>query len=154
MPWPFSLPLTHLCTSAGLAFWLHQATPRGVLPSLNLAVCPAAACSPNGSAQVPHAIAKWLPVLRQAMAIMCHAISPHAITKWAARPSALSAGKPCCHGQPASGRISGNQIKGAAMHRPNITERGKVSVFSMPSPARTRLTGRSTGTSMLRIAAR
>ena len=40
------------------------------------------------------------------------------------------------------------------MHRSNITERGKVSVFSTPSPARTSLTGRSTGTSLLRSAAR
>ncbi len=65
---------------------------------LNLAVCPAAACSPISSAKVPHAIGIRLPVLWQAMAIMRHTISPHAITKLAARPSALSAGKPRCHG--------------------------------------------------------
>ncbi|WP_235334072.1 hypothetical protein, partial [Aquabacterium sp. NJ1] len=81
---------------------------------------------------------------------MCHAISPHAVTQLAARPSALSAGKPHCHGPPASGKISENQIKGAAMQRPSINARSWVVVFSTPSPALTSLTGRSTGTSLLR----
>jgi hypothetical protein len=57
---------------------------------LNLAVCPSAACSPISSAKVPHAIAKL-----------------------AARPSALGAPPPHCQAQPASGKISGNQCKGA-----------------------------------------
>jgi len=88
------------------------------------------------------------------MVTMCHAIFPYAIIKLAARPSALSAGKPRCHGQPASGKISGSQIRGAAMHRPSINTRSQVAAFSTPSTARTSLTGRSTGTSLLRSAAR
>jgi len=144
-PRPFSLPLRHLFASSGLALHRHQVPPRGAPQSLNLAVCPSAACSPNSCAKVPHAIGNWLPVLRQATAIMCRAISPHAITKLAARPSALSAGKPRCHGQPASGKISGNQIKGAAMHRPSINKRSQVLAASTPSPTLPSLTGRSSG---------
>jgi len=105
-------------------------------------------------AKVPHAIDKWLPVLRRAMVTMRRTISPRAIIKWASRPSALSAGKPRCHDQPASGKISGNQIKGASMLRPNINTCSQVAVFSPPSTALTSLTGRSTGTSLLRSAAR
>ena len=37
----------------------------GGAASLSLAVCPSAACLPPCSAKVPHAIACWLPVLRQ-----------------------------------------------------------------------------------------
>jgi len=154
MPWPFSLPFRHLFAASCLALHWLRVPPRGAPKGLNLAVCPAAACSPNSGAKVPHAIGNWLPVLRQAMVIMYRAISPRAITKWATRPSALSAGKPRCHGQPASGKISGNQIKGAVMHRPIISTRSQVAVFSTPSTARTSLTGRSTGTSLLRSAAR
>jgi len=145
MPRPFSLPLMHLCSASGLAFQWLEVPPRGTAPSLNLAVCPAAACSPIGSAKVPHVIGNRLPVRRQATVIMCRAISPHANTKWAARPSALSAGKPRCHGQPASGKISANQIKGAAMHRPSINTPSQVGVFSTPSPTLRCLTGRSSG---------
>jgi len=154
MPWPFSLPFRHLFAASCLALHWLRVPPRGAPKGLNLAVCPAAACSPNSGAKVPHAIGNWLPVLRQAMVTMCHTIFSHAIIKLAARPSALSAGKPRCHGQTASGKISGNQIKGATMLRPNINTCSQVAVFSPPSPAFTSLTGRSTGTSMPRIAAR
>ena len=37
--------------------------PSGALPSLNLAVCPSAACSPNSGAQVPHTTALWAACL-------------------------------------------------------------------------------------------
>jgi len=40
------------------------------------------------------------------------------------------------------------------MQRSNIYKRSQVAVFSMASPALTSLTGRSTGTSLLRSAAR
>ena len=145
MPWPFSLPFRHLFAASCLALHWLRVPPRGEPKGLNLAVCPAAACSPNSGAKVPHAIGNWLPVLRQAMVIMYRAISPRAITKWATRPSALSAGKPRCHGQPASGKISGNQIKGAAMPRPSINKRSQVLAASAPSPTLTCLTGRSSG---------
>ncbi len=141
----FPLPLTHPFASSCLALHWPQVPPHGAAQSLNLAVCPTAACSPISSAKVPHAIGNRLPVLRQATVIMCYAISPHAITKWAARPSALSAGKPRCHARPASGKISGNQIKGAAMPRPSINKRSQVLAASAPSPTLTCLTGRSSG---------
>jgi len=64
--------------------------PAGAALMLNLAVCPAAACSPISGAKVPLAIAKL-----------------------AARPSALGALNPHCQVQPASGRISGIQSQGA-----------------------------------------
>jgi len=48
-----------------LALYWHQVLQRGAAPSLNLAVCPAAARSPARSAKVPHAIALWLAVLRR-----------------------------------------------------------------------------------------
>jgi hypothetical protein len=80
----------------------------GAMFMLNLAVCLPAASPPISGAKVPHVIAKWLPVRRQAIAIMRRAISLHAIAKLAARPSALGARKSQCDGWPASGRISGS----------------------------------------------
>jgi len=43
----------------------HSSSQPGGPASLPLAVCPSAACSPPFGAEVPHAIAAWLPVLRQ-----------------------------------------------------------------------------------------
>ena len=65
MPWPFPLPLTHRFASSGLALHSLQVPPRGASQSLNLAVCPAAACLPSSGAKVPHATALWLSVLRR-----------------------------------------------------------------------------------------
>jgi len=122
---------------------------------------------------VPHAIDKWLPVLRQAMVITRRAISPHAITKWATRPSALSARLSAVashrtgtaqswlapqlpdHAELGAAK-NGCKIpiqqtaKGSTvMHRPSNNERSQVTVFSTPSPALTSLTGRSTRTPIL-----
>jgi hypothetical protein len=54
MPRPFSLSLMQLYATPCLALYWHQVLQRGAAPSLNLAVCPAAARSPARSAKVPH----------------------------------------------------------------------------------------------------
>ena len=43
----------------------HRYSQPGGAAGLHLAVCPSAARSPQCGAKVPHAVAAWLPVLRQ-----------------------------------------------------------------------------------------
>jgi len=54
-----------LCAAPGLALYWHLVRQLGAAPSLNLAVCPTAACSPFSGAKVPFAKAIWLAVLRR-----------------------------------------------------------------------------------------
>jgi hypothetical protein len=52
-------PFTAACAPSGLAFQPPRAKPTGVLPTLNLAVCPSAACSSSSGTKVPRAVARW-----------------------------------------------------------------------------------------------
>jgi hypothetical protein len=61
------LPLAQRSLTSCLALQFPCGMPSGAALNLKLAVCPAAACSPNSGAKVPRTIGKCLPVLRRSM---------------------------------------------------------------------------------------
>jgi hypothetical protein len=152
----------------------------GVSLRLNLAVCPSAACKPYRGAQVPHALASlaarpsavsvsFVPWQATAHAARsrgfrhrCLALEPdvinlegiEAVTAYAPRHRPKSSNTELLHRRLCIRQNLWQSMQAqASQRRPKFKNQGKVSVFSTPSTALTRLTNRSTRTIMLRIIA-
>ena len=149
-------------------------------PAPRLAVCPSAACLPISSAKVPFAKALWLDrpaaasahqralasqrttarsrgIRHRCLALelgMAKFESVEAVTTYVPlhRPKSSNTEalhRPLCIRQ----NLWQSMQAQANQRRPKVKKQGKVSVFSTPSTALTRLTNRSTRTIMLRIIA-
>jgi hypothetical protein len=163
-----------------LALYLPIVLEIGVSPSLNLAVCPSAACSPRSGAKVPHALASlaarpsavsvsFVPWQATAHATRSRGIrhrcpalelvSPNilaieAVTANVLRHRPKSSNTEALHRQLCIRQNLWQSMQAqASQRRQKVKNQGKVSVFSKPSTALTRLTNRSTRTIMLRIIA-
>ena len=123
MPWPFTLPFTHLFAASGLALHWLPVPPSGAAQSLNLAACPSA----GHGEHMPRHLSTYHHQVGRA---------PFGAQR---RETALP--------RPTSIRqnIWKSNQGSVVMQWPSIKPNAQVGVFSTPAPTLRRLTGRSSG---------